>query len=381
MRICILGLVCAAILACADAAQAQCPSSYPYSFSANTSAVSSQVNSNFTASANCWNGGTLTNGTLAGTTALPGSGVITSGGNVGIGTTSPGSGISMSGGLTINGTGSTQLSIQNGGANAFALNASSGAWTVFDYASGSWISSITSKNGNVGVGTSNPQTNLQVYESSSDSIFNVVSGGKAISLYANSGQNPAVYWDNSDPLRFGVSPTGGASGGGGGFSELMRITASGNVGIGTSTPGYPLAVNGTAYATGAAGALSDARYKKDIAAYAEDALKQVEELKPVTFLWKDPRDDGMKGPQIGFIAQDVQNVVPETILTMHDDEKTLGIKYDALIPVLTKAIQQQQAEIDELKQSLREITVINGNLEAKIDDIRRVSLDKMHAAQ
>jgi hypothetical protein len=56
----------------------------------------------------------------------------------------------------------------------------------------------------------------------------------------------------------------------------------------------------------------------------------------------------MKGRQIGFIAQDVLPVLPDAVLTMSDADKTLGLKYNEFIPVLTKAIQEQQAEINEL---------------------------------
>jgi hypothetical protein len=130
----------------------------------------------------------------------------------------------------------------------------------------------------------------------------------------------------------------------------------GNVGIGVGIPTgpgaatapYALTVGGTVYATGAAGALSDRRHKTDIQPLAVDALDAVGKLKPVTFLWKAAKDDGMKGRQIGFIAQDVQPVLPDVVLTANDAAKTLGIKYDSLIPVLTKALQEQQAEIAEL---------------------------------
>lgn len=56
----------------------------------------------------------------------------------------------------------------------------------------------------------------------------------------------------------------------------------------------------------------------------------------------------MKGQQIGFIAQDVDTVLPAVVTTAHDAQKTLGIKYNSMIPILTKAIQQQQAEIAKL---------------------------------
>ena len=126
----------------------------------------------------------------------------------------------------------------------------------------------------------------------------------------------------------------------------------GNVGIGTASPSYLLYVNGTAYASGAAGALSDIRHKDNVKTLGAGGLDVVERLRPVTFTWKRPMDDGMKGEQIGFVAQEVQKVLPSVVLTENNSEKTLGIKYTELIPVLAKAIQEQQAEIEQLRAEL-----------------------------
>jgi hypothetical protein len=90
---------------------------------------------------------------------------------------------------------------------------------------------------------------------------------------------------------------------------------------------------------------SDMRLKKDIQPLAVEGLDVVTKLKPVTFQWKNPKDENMKGEQIGFIAQDVKNIVPSLVLTSDDADKTLSLKYDQIIPILTKAIQEQQTEI------------------------------------
>lgn len=55
----------------------------------------------------------------------------------------------------------------------------------------------------------------------------------------------------------------------------------------------------------------------------------------------------MKGQQLGFIAQEVEKVLPQIVLTAKDKDKTKGLKYDEFIPVLTLAVQQLKAADDK----------------------------------
>ena len=91
-------------------------------------------------------------------------------------------------------------------------------------------------------------------------------------------------------------------------------------------------------------------------------LKDVMKLQPVSYLFK---NDESNHSEVGFIAQDMLEIIPEVVHgTEGDLEKSeiLGISYGNLVPVLTKAIQEQQAtieaqqkQIDELKAMLEEI--------------------------
>jgi Chaperone of endosialidase len=132
-------------------------------------------------------------------------------------------------------------------------------------------------------------------------------------------------------------------------SEAMRITTAGLVGIGTTSPSYTLHVNGSVAGTSAYVNLSDARYKKNIEPL-ESGLREVEQLRPVTFEYKVPKDIGMEGQQIGFTAQDVEMVLPSVVVTEDNDEGTKEMKYSELIPVLTKAIQELKADKDDLRR-------------------------------
>ncbi len=127
----------------------------------------------------------------------------------------------------------------------------------------------------------------------------------------------------------------------------MYSAVSGNVGIGTASPGYKLEVNGdAANATGVWAVVSDQRFKKEIKPI-RDALATVVQLEGVTFRWKDSDRDARYGCVHGLIAQQVEEVLPEWVRTDADGFKqieTIGI--DA---VLIEAIKELKAENDALK--------------------------------
>jgi hypothetical protein len=53
--------------------------------------------------------------------------------------------------------------------------------------------------------------------------------------------------------------------------------------------------------------------------------------------------------RVGFIAQEVRNVLPHASYTPKNPDEMMGVSPTELIPVLVKAIQELKAEIDELK--------------------------------
>jgi len=105
----------------------------------------------------------------------------------------------------------------------------------------------------------------------------------------------------------------------------------------------------------------DARLKTNIQTLSDDkGLAAIMKLNPVTFNWIDT--ESPQSVQTGFVAQEVKEVIPEavssqgeTTITLADGSKktvsdTLGVSPTALIPHIVKAVQEQQAEIEELKQ-------------------------------
>ena len=88
---------------------------------------------------------------------------------------------------------------------------------------------------------------------------------------------------------------------------------------------------------------SDRRIKENIN-YIESGLDKVLSLKPATFDYI----DGVKN-NIGWIAQDVQEVIPQAVNVISEDNDQLTLKSDFIVPYLVKAIQEQQIQIEELK--------------------------------
>ncbi len=97
---------------------------------------------------------------------------------------------------------------------------------------------------------------------------------------------------------------------------------------------------------------SDLRKKTNIEnnTYGMDAIMK---MRPVTFEWKENKN----GTRIGFIAQEMEEVVPEVVVK--DDKDNYGMRYTELIPVLTKGMQEQQAIIEELEQKIDLLTENN----------------------
>ncbi len=145
----------------------------------------------------------------------------------------------------------------------------------------------------------------------------------------------------------------------------MSIIENGNVGIGITNPTADLHVNGTVkievlpplpgtndlrYTSDGiiSRSSSDRRLKTDIITL-EGSLERVLDLRGVSYVWK---DDKTTGVQIGMIAQEVQDVVPE--LVNQGEDGFYSIDYTEAVGLLVEAIKDQQKIINELTKTNKE---------------------------
>jgi len=97
-------------------------------------------------------------------------------------------------------------------------------------------------------------------------------------------------------------------------------------------------------------ASSDERLKQNIVE-APAALEKVNAIEVVSYDWK----HDASSVQYGFVAQRLNTVYPEAVIVGDNNEeieKTWGVEYGRLTPLLVKAIQEQQAIIETLKARL-----------------------------
>jgi hypothetical protein len=125
------------------------------------------------------------------------------------------------------------------------------------------------------------------------------------------------------------------------------------MGVGTSTTSssYKMYVSGTVYATGDVIAYSDRRKKTNIETI-KNALEKVTSLRGVFY---DKIGEETKGRQLGVIAQEVDQVLPEAVSYAKDIDE-YGVKYGNMVGVLIEAIKEQQKQIEDLKSIISGIT-------------------------
>jgi hypothetical protein len=149
------------------------------------------------------------------------------------------------------------------------------------------------------------------------------------------------------------------------LTTRMRLTQPGYLLLGytASNGAFNLQVNSQIYATNSVINTSDERYKENIEPL-DSALPIVNRLNPVTFNFiTDSVNNFSEFPEVGFLAQEVDRALSgETYarsivksIDSSDPDATMLLAPTNLIPLLTKAIQEQQAQIEQLKQRITQL--------------------------
>ena len=265
------------------------------------------------------------------------------GGNVGIGTTSPQAKLQVDGRVIINYAAAPGFYGQSAGANKVYLGYD-GAGTgleLYNFTSGRSLMVRDNGDltylGNVGIGTTTPADLLQV--------GNLMFGGNlGREIYSTSGYDINYKATGASSHHFYANGT-----------EIFTIDKTGNIGIGVNSPSQPLHMSSGAHVTtaGVWADASDSRLKTNVV-NTTYGLQTVMQLRPVNYTM-------VKGgeAQVGFLAQEVQKIVPEVVSGTEGDiakGETLGLSYGNLVPVLTKAIQEQQAEIEAQQKQIDKLT-------------------------
>jgi hypothetical protein len=223
-------------------------------------------------------------------------------------------------------------------------------------------------NGNVGIGTTTPTSKLEVrttgstvaqldIASSNENVDSVLSLSTPFQFSLNTRKTAIVAkaltnWSRAD-LHFVLNSNTDTGSFSAGADTKAIIKNDGSFGIGTTAPTQKLHVIGNILASGTI-TPSDKRLKsniKDVTYGVKDLLK----LKPISYTKKFSLDKAEKGEvkEFGFIAQDLQKVMPELVVEGTDKDKILAVSYTSLIPVLIKAIQEQQQQIEALKAKMK----------------------------
>ncbi len=156
---------------------------------------------------------------------------------------------------------------------------------------------------------------------------------------------------------------------GSGFENKFIITADGNIGIGTIDPSNKLDVVGTISATNYS-CSSDIRYKHSITPISH-ALQKLMALNGVFYNWKTEKYKNMnfsKDRQIGFIAQEVEKVVPELVYT--DSKGYKSMSYNKLTAVIVEAMKEMKSVSDAKISSLEKE---NLSLKKRIASLEKVN--------
>jgi hypothetical protein len=333
---------------------------------------------------------------------LKGQNTFPSSGNVGIGTTSPIDALNIvtgatNGGATIKQTtyGSAVVTLDNvtTGGRKYVIGSTgvgnaqgAGHFSIYDYTGATDRFLITSS-GDVGIGTNSPSSKLHVVGGN----VGVRGDGGATGVAGNgisSGNVGTVIgvmgWGIDGATNYGGYFGGKGAGAGvtsygvyatislptlGSTNYAVYATVAGNHNNGNG-PNYAGWFDGDVVTPGGSYYYSDRKIKKDVAGI-NNSLDIISKLNPVSYNFDAEKNSDLALPlekQYGFISQEIKEILPEfTKVVVHpakvDDKgnemypkrELLALNYNGFIALLTKGIQEQQAQIEAQGQLISEL--------------------------
>ena len=279
-------------------------------------------------------------------------------GNVGIGTTSPSGTLGVAGSLFVDAgfkyydAGSVDayigtltstdvdltfdhpsqdwnIGIDNSDSASFKISAS-GALGTSD------VLTLTTS-GNVGIGETTPSARLSVRSDGTSSVIQdwrsdlgANDRSAKISAPSSDSANEPFIFQTSNSWLFRVDA-----------DDALTIGYTGNVGILNIAPSVALDVTGSIEYTGTITDVSDERLKDNITPITSN-LEKLRQLNPVSF-----NMIGETSTQLGFLAQNVQTVFPDTVSVI-DDEGHLGLDYTQLVAPAIGAIQELNLNLEQI---------------------------------
>jgi len=304
-------------------------------------------------------------------------------GNLGIGTSSPATKLNVIGDIQLSRSATASDAALNFGSNANNYIYSGNANNLMAFATnGSERIRITS-GGDVGIGTSSPGTKLQVNGQTriSDGTTNIDIVCASTVGYMGTQTNAPLVLRTNDTERARIDSSGnllvGTTSAYGGITSSAGVWKFAGFDAGTSNglmrhfaasaTRIEIYGNGNvANSNGVYGSFSDLKLKENIV----DATPKLEKINQVRVVNYNLKGDAQK--QIGVIAQELEQIFPSMVDESPDrDEQgndlgttTKSVKYSVFVPMLIKAIQEQQAIILAQQTALTALTARVAALES-----------------
>ncbi|MBG8556332.1 tail fiber domain-containing protein [Hymenobacter guriensis] len=232
--------------------------------------------------------------------------------------------------LAAGGWGTQVWEVAGNEANFFVRDLTNGNLLPLRIRPGAPTSSIDiSASGNVGLGLASPQARLHVAGS--------------------------VKINGASTLEFGADVSGkqalaGTIGYGNLATDALNIVGAGTTATNRKVAVYAeggITITGNLTLQGVVSSSSDARLKTDVRPI-RNALAGVQALQGRRYRFR--AGQGPQGEQVGFIAQELEQVYPELVSTDKDGLK--AVNYAQLTPILVEALKEQQRQLEQLRTEL-----------------------------